>query len=112
MSTDKPPEEEIARPRRYEDMSPEGYIEVLQEEDGDVILVVYGNEPLDINEYVYTSVQFCTFGGGGRSANVRKALLALRDAIVADNTESPQYRGRKGKRDEAGKAEYQARVCR
>lgn len=76
---------------RYEDMSPDGYLQVIVEDDGDVILVVNGSG-FDPDDFHRVSVQFCTFGGGGRSPAVRNALLHLIQAIQQDNVEKPQYK--------------------
>ena len=84
--------ETVTAYERYEDMSPDGYLQMMVEDDGDVILVVYGTG-LDQTEYHRVSLQFCTFGGGGQSATVRNALLHLIQAIQQDNAERPQHRG-------------------
>jgi len=75
---------------RYEDMSPDGTLTLYIEDDGDVIVDVQGIDPM--GERTRTTVQFCTYGGGGQSLKVRQALLNLAVAILEDNAEKPQYR--------------------
>lgn len=77
--------------KRYEDMSPDGRLSFIMEDDGDVILSIYDGERKQM-----ASVQFCTtFGGGGQSPRVREAILRLALAIKLDNDEAPQDRERK-----------------
>lgn len=82
----------MERYTRYEDMSPDGSLTILIEEDGDVIVDVQGRDMFDRESRA--SVQFCTVGGGGQSMGVRKALLNLALAIIEDNKAKPQYRER------------------
>jgi hypothetical protein len=42
---------------------------------------------------VSVAIEFCTYSGGGRSPKTREAILALMDAIEADNKENPQFKG-------------------
>ena len=73
---------------RREDMSPRGYLKVLQQDDGDIIVAVYPEE----NGLIQPggSVEFCAPGaGGGRSPNTLAALRALMVAIEKDNSERP-----------------------
>ena len=75
------------RYKRVEDMSNNGFVSLLIEDDGDVIITVMepGKPPFDGG---MVSAQFCTVGhGGGRSPNTRNALLALCHAIKRDNEE-------------------------
>lgn len=79
--------------RRYEDMSPDGYISLMVEEDGDVILMVQQGEVSGgLDNFHMATVQFCHAFGGGQSPNVRNALLHLIQAIQQDNKERPQNR--------------------
>lgn len=81
---------------RFEDMSADGRLQVVIEDDGDVILTAV--PPIDQNLNGFqskrpVSVQFCTTGsGGGQSPRVRSALLELARAIEADNRERKQVR--------------------
>jgi hypothetical protein len=79
---------------RYEDMSPDGKLQLVVEEDGDVIVIVQSGDTGQLGQTGQrASVQFCTFGGGGQSQHVRDALLHLIQAIQKDNAERPQHRG-------------------
>ncbi|QDV59046.1 hypothetical protein [Rosistilla oblonga] len=78
---------------REEDMSPDGKLEILMQDDGDVIVNVkpsredphYRGSPFGV------SVEFCSVGsGGGRSIHTLKALRDLFSAIEKDNAENPQ----------------------
>lgn len=74
---------------RHGDMSREHYLALVIQDDGDVIVQVYG---ADITRAARSaSVEFCVPGtGGGRSSRVRKALLELAEAIALDNAEDPE----------------------
>lgn len=81
------------RLERFEDMSPDGRLALMQQEDGDVILVIipphdkYSPKPM-------LSVEFCSCGsGGGQSPHTLGALRNLMEAIRKDNAENPQCRG-------------------
>jgi len=71
---------------RNEDMSPDGKLELIMQDDGDVIVIVDGYDGMENKKRV--SVEF-TFpgGGGGRSPNTRKALIELAHAMELDNKE-------------------------
>lgn len=71
--------------KRIEDMSPRGYLKLLQQDDGDIIVAVYPEEGGLIQPG--GSVEFCT--SGGRSPRTHKALRALMVAMAADNAERP-----------------------
>lgn len=76
---------------RNEDMSARGHLRLLQQDDGDIIVVVHTQE----NDLVMpgVSVEFCSpMGGGGRSPRTLAALHALMDAIDADNRERPIHK--------------------
>jgi hypothetical protein len=76
---------------RHEDMSSTGRVQVFLEEDGDVILTIIPD--IEDRNQMPLSVQFCTQGsGGGKSPNVRKALLDLALAIEEDNILNPMHR--------------------
>lgn len=70
---------------RKEDMSPDGRLRILMEDDGDMIVTIVPSG----DENPSQSVQFCTLQGGGNSLHTRKALVALMDAIRLDNAERP-----------------------
>jgi hypothetical protein len=73
---------------RHEDMSPDGKLMLLVEDDGDIIVSVIGRGLTD--ELRRAQVQFCTVGsGGGRSQHTRTALRSLILAIQKDNEERP-----------------------
>lgn len=72
---------------RREDMTSEGKLTVIMQEDGDMIVTVYG-ESLSPDRMHSASVEFCTpWSGGGRSRHTRKALQDLAIAIQKDNLE-------------------------
>ena len=78
-------------PTRYGDMSRYNRLQVIQQEDGDMIVVVqeYPNNNLDRGKIA--SVEFCVPGsGGGRSSHTVQALRDLARAIERDNKEHPQ----------------------
>lgn len=73
---------------RREDMSARGYLKILQQDDGDIIVAVYPEEHGLIQPG--GSVEFCAPGaGGGRSAHTLAALRALMVAMERDNSERP-----------------------
>ncbi len=79
--------------QRYEDMSPDGRLRILIEDDGDVIVeVMTGCVTNNPRDFKMAAAQFCTYAGGGRSPKTRLALLALARAIVEDNADDPQKR--------------------
>lgn len=66
--------------RRRDDMSAADVMQVGIDESGDLQLSLWTSEG------GYSSVEFCSgAGGGGRSPNTRKALIALMVAMEADN---------------------------
>ena len=91
--TDVLPDEypNIKRMERYlrrEDMSPDGKLCMVMEDDGDVCLSIYvGSENMGKS---FFGIQFCTPGtGGGKSPHVMAALRNLMKAIELDNKEYP-----------------------
>lgn len=79
--------EALAANELYErrgDMSPNGLIRIILQDDGDVCLAVVGENNR------FASIEFCTLTGGGKSSRVRSALLILAEAIRRDNVERPQ----------------------
>jgi len=77
--------------KRFEDMSVMGSLELLQQTDGDIIVVV--TQPSLISgSPISLQVEFCTHNGGGESPNVLQALYNLMDAVEKDNQEREQNR--------------------
>ncbi len=81
---------------RLEDMSPDGKLVVMMEDDGDMILKIVqtheGFSGRPFAEPIFASVQFCTLAGGGHSPAVRRAIRQLAEAIERDNVENPDPR--------------------
>jgi hypothetical protein len=74
---------------RHEDMSPDGMLAVMKQEDGDLILEIRKIDPVT-RKFQWVEVEFCAIGsGGGKSSHTRKALVALALAIEKDNEERP-----------------------
>jgi hypothetical protein len=67
-------------------MSPTGSLELLEQEDGDIIVVVRDEHERGFGQ----SVEFCTFAGGGRSPQTLQALRKLAIAMQQDNEHSEQ----------------------
>ena len=68
---------------RGEDMSIDGYLRIMEDYDGDIIVEV--RESSEGNG-TRSSVEFCTIiSGGGRSENTLKALRELMKAMEKDN---------------------------
>lgn len=77
---------------RQEDMSPDGALGVLIQEDGDVIVWIdrASEEQSRRPGPPSVDVEFCSIGaGGGRSRHTRAALIRLAEAIELDNTKRP-----------------------
>jgi hypothetical protein len=68
---------------RKEDMSPNGRLRLIKEEDGDICVAVIEDDG------TMTDVQFCTFAGGGKSPRTLEALEALALAMLDDNQATP-----------------------
>jgi len=77
---------------RPEDMSPTGVLTLIQQRDGDVIIVV--RQTVDectgrpLPEPREAQVEFCTYPGGGRSPRTLQALRALAIAMAQDNADA------------------------
>lgn len=72
---------------RREDMSPDGRLRILIQEDGDIIVAIV---PPSESGQRMVSVEFCAVGsGGGHSPRTLKVLRWLADAIRRDNEEWP-----------------------
>jgi hypothetical protein len=101
-------EKDSAGPREYceprvhyvrrEDMSPDGTLTLMMQDDGDMIVTVWGRGMGDLMRMA--SVEFCSpTGGGGRSPNTIMALRTLALAMKHDNVErddSPPVAGEEG----------------
>lgn len=71
---------------RKEDMSPNGRLRLLKQDDGDVCVAVIEDNG------TMASVEFCTPGmGGGKSSRTLVALNDLALAILADNQDNPAW---------------------
>lgn len=80
---------------RLESMSPEGFLRLIREDDGDIVITVgTGGERGGVTNVA--TVEFCTPGaGGGGSSRTWRALIDLMGAMAADNLD-PQQQGRCG----------------
>lgn len=69
---------------REEDMSPSGKLTLIQQDDGDIIVVVQGESRHGMSNH--GDVEFCIPGtGGGASPETHRALMHLMEAMAADN---------------------------
>lgn len=71
---------------RKEDMSVNGRIRLLRQEDGDMIIAVIDDEGH------MASVEFCVTSAGGKSPRTHEALCNLALAIMEDNKNEPHRR--------------------
>ena len=78
---------QVVKQVRFEDMSPTGRLEVLRQCDGDVIVSVITGDG-EMAHVEFTS----PISGGGNSERTWKALVALYEAMKADNDDRPQTR--------------------
>lgn len=76
-------------------MSQRGRLRVMQQDDGDMIVVVIEDHNSTMGGNM-ASVEFCT--SGGKSPKTREALFALMLAIADENAERPHCtrRGERG----------------
>jgi len=78
---------------RKEDMSPRGQLLIHVDDQGDIGVVVYGDD----GDGMITSqagIEFCSCGGGGgKSHKTRLALVELMKAMEEDNKEYPSRKG-------------------
>ena len=75
---------------RLGDEGPESGLLIQADEQGDIYVTVKKENRLaNLMAPGQATVRFCTLQGGGRSLTVRRALLALRDAIQAENERDP-----------------------
>lgn len=80
----------IQRVGRLGDEGPESGLLIQADEQGDIYVTVKKENRLaNLMAPDRATVRFCTMQGGGRSLTVRRALLALRDAIQAENERDP-----------------------
>jgi len=77
----------IPEVKRIEDMSAKGYLKVMRDGDGDVIVAVHGMCGGVVQHC--EAVEFCVGRGGNRSPNTVKALIQLAAAMQKDNLENP-----------------------
>jgi hypothetical protein len=78
---------------RKEDMSPEGKLRILMQDDGDMIVeCLEWNDRTKLIERT-AAVEFCTHAGGGRSPKTRMALLQLAHAMAEENKADPDSAG-------------------
>lgn len=71
---------------RYEDMSPDGKLELIKQFDGDIIVCITPpseNEPWNLRR-LPLAVEFCTHSGGGTSPRTLEALNNLFRAMLED----------------------------
>lgn len=75
---------------RLESMSPNGYLRLFRQDDGDIILTIAeSNRDKDFRSL--SSVEFCTpVAGGGGSRRTYFALIQLMAAMAADNLDASQ----------------------
>ena len=73
--------------RRYEDMSPDGQLQILIQSDGDAVISIFAKD--SGGEFRWIDVEFCTYNGGGKSPNTLRALIALHAAVKLDNEQEP-----------------------
>ena len=71
---------------RIGDMSPDDYINVHRQSDGDVVVTVVSTDRYS-QKPTHSTVEFCV--SGGRSPNTIKALNNLIEAIKKDHEENP-----------------------
>lgn len=71
---------------RFEDMSPRGRLQVLQQDDGDMLVAIVEDSE---GEYggIMVGVEFCT--SGGKSPKTLAALRNLMQAMAEDNADRP-----------------------
>lgn len=72
---------------RIEDMSAKGFLKVMRDGDGDVIVAVCGMR--DGMVQPCEAVEFCVGRGGNRSPRTVKKLIELAEAMELDNLENP-----------------------
>jgi hypothetical protein len=82
----------MRRVDRREDMSPDGFLSIVEINDGDMLLTIAeGKLNGGIGKIV--SAQFCTFVGGGQSPRTLVALKQLAEALSLDNETCPARAG-------------------
>jgi hypothetical protein len=81
---------------RIEDMSRRGFLRLVMEDDGDIIVAVGQCDRDGLIDPV-ARVEFCTCGsGGGGSPETREALIQLMGAIARDNLNKSGKSSRNG----------------
>ena len=87
---------------RLESMSPSGFLRLIRQTDGDIVIsVCQGDDKGNITQTA--TVEFCTFAGGGGSPKTFRALYQLMRAMAEDtlDPESQPRRHRKCTDDDA-----------
>lgn len=75
---------------RLESMSPNGFLRLFRQNDGDICLTIGQGQPEGGFESI-ASVEFCTpMAGGGGSLRTYRALIQLMAAMAADNLDDSQ----------------------
>ncbi len=75
---------------RLESMSPRGYLRIIRQDDGDLIVSV-GEGDSSGGFKSFAHVEFCTpFAGGGGSKRTYAALIQLAAAMAEDNLDDSQ----------------------
>lgn len=86
---------------RLESMSPQGFLRLMRQGDGDMVLSV-GEGGCDGGLEQFATVEFCTpFSGGGGSSRTYAALIQLAAAMAADNLDDLQRNRRPPGLDES-----------
>lgn len=75
---------------RLESMSPRGFLRLIRQDDGDIIISI-GEGDEDGGWRSFATIEFCTpFSGGGGSEKTWEALVQLGAAMAADNLDDMQ----------------------
>ena len=86
------------RTERLESMSPRGWIALMRQDDGDIVVSVAEDDGNGSIRQM-ASIEICTpFTGGGGSSRTWEALIQLMGAMAADNLDASQN----GRRPPAG----------
>lgn len=88
---------------RLESMSPRGFLRLIIQDDGDVVVTCQqqmencsvADDDRAPRGFRSATVEFCTISGGGGSKNTFRALRALAVAMAEDNADEFQQ-GRAG----------------
>lgn len=72
--------------KRPEDMSPDGFLELHKQDDGDIIVSVRSGDTTGVSS-LYADVEFCN--SGGHSPWTLQALYKLMEAMEKDDRGEP-----------------------